>query len=215
MASGTCAARSRWPELTSRTRRRAQFYINVNDNRSLDPQPDRWGYAVFGYVIEGMDVVDRLPASGPARQGQFSQGRAAVPIIIKKASRYTVRVTRFSFQTCTCEADRPDIARPVPAFRRDRGAATPMHFTSSATCSNPGSATTIPTSITRGSKTAGASEADAQGHSRLLHARQSRLHDRRGICRRKPALKSCPTRTDRKPLRRAGAPAESWRCVLH
>ena len=37
-----------------------QFYINLVDNAELDPLPTRWGYAVFGRVIEGMDVVDRI-----------------------------------------------------------------------------------------------------------------------------------------------------------
>ena len=38
----------------------SQFYINLVDNAGLDPLPSRWGYAVFGRVVEGMDVVDRL-----------------------------------------------------------------------------------------------------------------------------------------------------------
>ncbi len=40
----------------------AQFFINVRDNRKLDPDrsPDGWGYCVFGKVIEGMDVVDKI-----------------------------------------------------------------------------------------------------------------------------------------------------------
>ena len=38
----------------------SQFYINVMDNTGLDPLPSRWGYAVFGKVVEGMDVVDRI-----------------------------------------------------------------------------------------------------------------------------------------------------------
>ena len=38
----------------------SQFYINLVDNPALDPLPSRWGYAVFGRVVEGMDVVDRL-----------------------------------------------------------------------------------------------------------------------------------------------------------
>ena len=38
----------------------AQFFINTKDNRSLNPKSGRWGYAVFGSVIEGMDVVDRI-----------------------------------------------------------------------------------------------------------------------------------------------------------
>lgn len=38
----------------------SQFYINLVDNQRLDPLPSRWGYAVFGRVVEGMDVVDRI-----------------------------------------------------------------------------------------------------------------------------------------------------------
>jgi cyclophilin family peptidyl-prolyl cis-trans isomerase len=38
----------------------SQFYINLVDNAGLDPLPSRWGYAVFGRVIEGMEVVDKL-----------------------------------------------------------------------------------------------------------------------------------------------------------
>ncbi|MCF6262007.1 MAG: peptidylprolyl isomerase [Xanthomonadales bacterium] len=38
----------------------AQFFINVQDNRSLDYGPINDGYAVFGKVIEGMDVVDDI-----------------------------------------------------------------------------------------------------------------------------------------------------------
>ena len=39
----------------------AQFFINHNDNLPLDyPSRDGWGYAVFGKVTEGMDVVDKI-----------------------------------------------------------------------------------------------------------------------------------------------------------
>ncbi len=38
----------------------SQFYINLMDNTALDPLPSRWGYAVFGKVVEGMEVVDRI-----------------------------------------------------------------------------------------------------------------------------------------------------------
>ncbi len=38
----------------------AQFYVNLVDNPELDPLPTRWGYTVFGQVVEGMDVVDRI-----------------------------------------------------------------------------------------------------------------------------------------------------------
>lgn len=66
---------------------KAQFFINVSDNKSLDPQPTRWGYAVFGYVIEGMDVVDKISnlPSGPG--GNFATDVPIVPVVIKTASR--------------------------------------------------------------------------------------------------------------------------------
>ena len=38
----------------------SQFYFNLVDNLGLDPLPSRWGYAVFGRVIEGMEVIDRI-----------------------------------------------------------------------------------------------------------------------------------------------------------
>jgi len=38
----------------------SQFYFNLMDNAGLDPLPSRWGYAVFGRVVEGMDVIDRI-----------------------------------------------------------------------------------------------------------------------------------------------------------
>ena len=41
----------------------SQFFINVSDNSFLDhrdPSPNGWGYAVFGKVVEGMDVVDKI-----------------------------------------------------------------------------------------------------------------------------------------------------------
>ena len=48
----------------------AQFFINVADNTFLDHQgPQQFGYAVFGRVIEGMDVVDKIKAVKTASQG--------------------------------------------------------------------------------------------------------------------------------------------------
>jgi cyclophilin family peptidyl-prolyl cis-trans isomerase len=71
----------------------SQFFINVADNDRLDPTKDpyngRWGYTVFGYVIEGMEVVDEIvnTKSGPA--GKFPKDVPVVPVIIKKVSRVT------------------------------------------------------------------------------------------------------------------------------
>jgi cyclophilin family peptidyl-prolyl cis-trans isomerase len=67
---------------------KAQFYINLNDNKSLNPQPDRWGYAVFGFVIEGMDVIDNIADLPTGPQGSFSKDVPTIPVVIKKASRH-------------------------------------------------------------------------------------------------------------------------------
>jgi len=65
----------------------AQFFINVGDNLRLDAanSPDGNGYAVFGKVVEGMDVVDKIKT---ARVGDKA-GHQNVPqstILIKQAS---------------------------------------------------------------------------------------------------------------------------------
>ena len=65
----------------------AQFFINVADNSRLDPSPNSWGYAVFGYVIEGMEVVDKIAKVQTGPGGKFKSDVPVVPIILKKASR--------------------------------------------------------------------------------------------------------------------------------
>ena len=50
----------------------AQFFINVKDNAFLDhssPTPQGWGYAVFGKVVEGQDVVDKITQVKTGRSG--------------------------------------------------------------------------------------------------------------------------------------------------
>jgi peptidyl-prolyl cis-trans isomerase B (cyclophilin B) len=50
----------------------AQFFINVKDNDFLNhtaPTPQGWGYCVFGKVVEGQDVVDRIKAVKTGRGG--------------------------------------------------------------------------------------------------------------------------------------------------
>ncbi len=51
----------------------AQFFINTVDNASLNyPQPDGYGYAVFGKVVKGMEVVNAIRAVKTTRQGPFA-----------------------------------------------------------------------------------------------------------------------------------------------
>jgi len=61
----------------------AQFFINLVDNANLDyPSPDGWGYAVFGEVTEGLDVVDQIAAVETGnRAGHGDVPRQ--PVIIK------------------------------------------------------------------------------------------------------------------------------------
>jgi peptidyl-prolyl cis-trans isomerase B (cyclophilin B) len=63
----------------------AQFFINVGDNEFLNyPGSDGWGYAVFGKVSEGKDVVDAIRAVKTGRKSMFSD----VPVetvVIEKA----------------------------------------------------------------------------------------------------------------------------------
>ena len=71
----------------------SQFFINVADNDRLDPTKDvmrgRWGYTVFGVVIEGMEVVDEIVNSRSGPGGQFAKDVPIVPVIIKTISRVT------------------------------------------------------------------------------------------------------------------------------
>jgi cyclophilin family peptidyl-prolyl cis-trans isomerase len=63
----------------------AQFYVNLADNLALDPKPTRWGYAVFGEVIQGMDTVDSIGHVATSIRG----GQQDVPVedvIILKVS---------------------------------------------------------------------------------------------------------------------------------
>jgi peptidyl-prolyl cis-trans isomerase A (cyclophilin A)/peptidyl-prolyl cis-trans isomerase B (cyclophilin B) len=62
----------------------AQFYVNIADNADLDPLPTRWGYAVFGRVVEGMEVVDRISVSPTGAQGPFKADAPVKAVTIQK-----------------------------------------------------------------------------------------------------------------------------------
>ena len=62
----------------------AQFYVNLVDNPDLDPVPTRWGYAVFGRIVQGMDVVDRIGETPTGAVGPFKSDAPLKPVIIEK-----------------------------------------------------------------------------------------------------------------------------------
>ncbi len=67
----------------------SQFFINLVDNAFLDftseQSPQTWGYAVFGRVVEGMDVVDRIAKVKTGNSGMH-QNVPVEPVIIKSVT---------------------------------------------------------------------------------------------------------------------------------
>ncbi|MBP7079842.1 MAG: peptidyl-prolyl cis-trans isomerase [Rhodocyclaceae bacterium] len=63
----------------------AQFFINVGDNDFLNhPGQDGWGYCVFGRVVDGTDVVDKITAVKTASSG-YHQNVPKTDVIIESA----------------------------------------------------------------------------------------------------------------------------------
>ena len=62
----------------------AQFFINSKDNSFLNPKSGNWGYAVFGNVIKGMDIVDRISKKPTGPKGRFSEDVPIQEILIQK-----------------------------------------------------------------------------------------------------------------------------------
>jgi peptidyl-prolyl cis-trans isomerase A (cyclophilin A) len=67
----------------------AQFYVNLVDNPDLDPVPTRWGYAVFGRVVSGMDAIERIGETPTGATGPFKKDAPLKPMIIEKVEIVT------------------------------------------------------------------------------------------------------------------------------
>ncbi len=68
----------------------AQFFVNVTDNAFLDhtgKNPQGWGYAVFGRVVDGMDTVDKIKAVKTAAQGPFAKDAPVEAVVIQTVRR--------------------------------------------------------------------------------------------------------------------------------
>jgi peptidyl-prolyl cis-trans isomerase A (cyclophilin A)/peptidyl-prolyl cis-trans isomerase B (cyclophilin B) len=103
-----------------------QFYVNVADNGDLDPLPTRWGYAVFGRVIEGMEVVDRISVSPTGPMGPFKQDAPLQAVVIQKV----------------------ELLADVPATTPPAGAPTPTDSPSPAPAEVPATPTAQPPAST-------------------------------------------------------------------
>ena len=62
----------------------AQFFINTKDNSFLNPKSGRWGYAVFGNVIKGMNIVDKISKKPTGPEGRFAEDVPIEDIVINK-----------------------------------------------------------------------------------------------------------------------------------
>lgn len=62
-----------------------QFFINLMDNDNLNPLPTRWGYTVFGRVVEGMEVLENIGHVATGAGGPFTENVPVKPILIQKA----------------------------------------------------------------------------------------------------------------------------------
>jgi cyclophilin family peptidyl-prolyl cis-trans isomerase len=64
----------------------AQFFINVKDNAFLDPSAQSFGYTVFGKVVSGMEVIEKIKTTSTGAGGPFPSDVPKTPILINSAT---------------------------------------------------------------------------------------------------------------------------------
>ncbi len=102
----------------------SQFFINSEDNRNLDHTNTTqrgWGYAVFGRVTEGKDVVDAISHLRTGPGGPFSRDVPVEPVIILSATRYEPALKNGN-ANADSEADRQSVAEASEAGNIPLGA---------------------------------------------------------------------------------------------
>jgi cyclophilin family peptidyl-prolyl cis-trans isomerase len=65
----------------------SQFYVNLYDNAALDPNQSRWGYAVFGKIVQGMEVVDKIGNVSTGKVGPLKEDAPLEQVVILKIER--------------------------------------------------------------------------------------------------------------------------------
>ena len=64
-----------------------QFFVNLAVNSSLDPGPNSWGYAVFGQVISGQEVIEAIASVATGYSELLdAEDVPQLPVLIKKAT---------------------------------------------------------------------------------------------------------------------------------
>jgi len=92
----------------------SQFFINLVDNDFLDNKPGNYGYAVFGRVDSGMEVVDAIAAVKTGNKGRY-QDVPTEAVTIESARRVDSRARRLGRRAGTCAT------RAAPGRRGARG----------------------------------------------------------------------------------------------
>ncbi len=64
----------------------AQFFINVKDNAFLDPSAQSYGYTVFGKVVSGLDVIQKIKTTPTGAGGPFPTDVPKTPILVNSAT---------------------------------------------------------------------------------------------------------------------------------
>jgi len=64
----------------------SQFFVNLKDNDFLDNKPGSFGYAVFGQVVSGMEVIDAIAKVKTGRRGHHDDVPVE-PVIVNKVTR--------------------------------------------------------------------------------------------------------------------------------
>ena len=127
----------------------SQFYINLVDNPELDPLPTRWGYTVFGKVIQGMSVVQRIGLVPTGAFGPFKSEAPLKPVVIESVTLVT------PLQPGTTPGSSAAPATPSATAAPSGQPAAPAAAPASAAGSSTESATTSGTGAASGTGSAG------------------------------------------------------------
>jgi len=79
---GTVAMARQWKQNSATS----QFFINLGDNEKLNRTAHNYGYTVFGRVIEGMEVVDRIARAQTSNRGRM-RDVPILPVFLERAYR--------------------------------------------------------------------------------------------------------------------------------
>jgi cyclophilin family peptidyl-prolyl cis-trans isomerase len=93
----------------------SQFNITLNDNGGLNPLPSRWGYAVFGKVVQGMDVVENISHVATGAGGTFTQDAPLRKIFIVHAQIIGEKPTTAPAVAAPAESSPAPSDEPPPA----------------------------------------------------------------------------------------------------